>query len=158
MQDAYRLTGRRFAWSQLLRPDAVIPVPLGTEVYYVAVRRPRRVAASLWLHSDPLTLRGRRATQRCDEDPRRAVVAPAATAIRRPAGEKRAPYRLLLGCDSTVCRSPVESFVKSTVFACPGWNVSRLDPSGDQSQVLKQPFSIVTSDRDARLCSITMHP
>jgi len=70
MQDAYRLTGRRFAWSQLLRPDAVIPVPLGTEVYYVAVRRPRRVAASLWLHSDPLTLRGRRATQRCDEDPR----------------------------------------------------------------------------------------
>ena len=27
-------------------------------------------------------------------------------------------------------------------FASPGWNISRLDPSGDQSQMLKQPFSV----------------
>src|SRR5260221_5683859 len=71
-----------------------------------------------------------------------APVVPAANAIHRPSGEKRAAKRLPPGSESTVCRSPLEIFINSTVLATPGPNVSRLEPSGDQSQILKQPFSV----------------
>src|SRR5579864_6362596 len=36
----------------------------------------------------------------------RAAVEPAENAIQRPSGEKRATNRLLVGCESTVCRTP----------------------------------------------------
>src|SRR5258708_17529215 len=82
-----------------------------------------------------------------------APVAPAANAIHRPSGEKRALNRLLDGCESTVCSSPVEIFIKSTIFDRPVRTVSRLDPSGDQSQILKQPFNV--EDRPALATSFS---
>src|SRR5579859_5134932 len=86
-----------------------------------------------------------------------AAVAPAANVIERPSGEKRASNRLPLGCESTVCLSPVEIFIKSTFLVSEGLNVSRLDPSGDQSQILKQPFSSAGGPGGDRLCSATRH-
>ena len=84
-----------------------------------------------------------------------APVEPAANAIHRPSGEKRAANRLLTGCESTVCRSSVAIFSNSTVFDCPGRNVSRLEPSGDQSQIPKQPFSVENRRGGATCCRST---
>src|SRR5260370_33791684 len=73
-----------------------------------------------------------------------APLGPAANAIQRPSGEKRAPNTLPLRGERTGCRLPVEIFIRSIFFVSPGWNVSKLEPSGDQSQMLKQPFNSVS--------------